>query len=90
MNKKEFVKAIAESFEVSQKEAGELLDKVFQLIEDNLVEHGEVPLGDLGKLSVVERAGRKGVNPQTKEEIYIQPTNAPKFKPSKHLKELVK
>ncbi|WP_080845573.1 HU family DNA-binding protein [Cytobacillus gottheilii] len=89
MNKTEFKKFAAEKLEVSQKEAEQRLQEVFQLIEDALVEHGEVPLADLGKLVVVERAERNGVNPQTKEKIVIPAKKTPAFKPSKHLKELV-
>jgi DNA-binding protein HU-beta len=90
MKKADFTKAVAEKFETTQKEAVELADKFFEVIKDGLLDHGEVPLGDLGKLSVVERKERNGVNPQTKESIVIPATRAPKFKPSKLLKDIVK
>lgn len=89
MKKAEFVKLVAEALEVSQKDASDTLDKVFGVIEDSLVEHGEVPLGNLGKLVVNERAERNGRNPASGEAIVIPSAKVPKFKASKHLKETV-
>ncbi|MGD6876790.1 HU family DNA-binding protein [Bacillus infantis] len=102
MKKAEFVKFAAERLETTGKEATETLSKVFSIVEEALVEFGEVPVGDLGKLTVAERAARKGVNPkllkELKEqgvsdedakrqaEVDIQASRVPKYKPSKAIK----
>lgn len=89
MKKAEFVGLVAEQLGKTKKETGEILDVVFGTIEKALVEHGEVPLGDLGKFIVKEQAGRTGRNPQTGEPIDIPARNVVKYKASKHAKELV-
>lgn len=89
MKKAEFVKLVAGKLEVSQKDASEILDVVFGAVEEALVEHGEIAVGNLGKLQVVEKAARTARNPKSGETIEVPAKNAPKFKASKHLKEAV-
>ena len=89
MKKQEFVKAVAEKLDITQVEARETLDGVFEVFEDVLVEGKRVPLGDLGRLEVRERAARKGRNPQTGEEIQIPASKTIAFKVGKYGKELV-
>lgn len=90
MKKAEFVKLVAEKLGTSQKEASVVLEEVFGAVEEALVEHGEVPVGNLGKFVVTERSERNGVNPKTGESLVIPATNVVKFKASKHIKEAVK
>jgi len=95
MKKAEFNKGVQEVLEgleikVNQTRAGEISDAIFGLVHDLVVEGEEVPVGTLGKLTTVERAARKGRNPQTGEEIEIASSVAPKFKPSKTLKDQLK
>jgi DNA-binding protein HU-beta len=89
MKKADFIKFAAERLETTGKEATETLDKVFSIVEEALVEFGEVPVGDLGKLVVVGKDARIARNPSTGESIEVPAKNVPKFKPSKHLKEAV-
>ncbi len=89
-NKKDLTNRVAETLEVSKAEAKKLIDVLLEEVSGALVEDGEVNLTPLGKFVVVERAARKGRNPQTGEELDIPATNAPKFRASKNLKELVK
>lgn len=95
MKKAEFNKGVQEVLEgleikLNQTKAGEVSDAIFGLVYDLVVEGEEVPVGALGKLTSVERAARKGRNPQTGEEIEIAASSAPKFKPSKALKDVLK
>ncbi|PAV30440.1 hypothetical protein CIL05_06905 [Virgibacillus profundi] len=90
MKKDEFKKAVAEKLNIKQVEAEKVIAGVFETVEDALVEGKKVPLGGLGKLGTVEKAARKGRNPQDGSEIQIEAKTAPKFKASEHLKELVK
>lgn len=89
MKKAEFIKAVAEKLEVTQVEARATLEGVFETIEDTLVEGKKVPLGDIGKLEVRDRAARKGHNPQTQESIDIPASKAIALKVGKHGKSLV-
>lgn len=89
MKKAEFIKAVAEKLEVTQVEARATLDGVFEVFEDTLVEGKKVPVGDLGKLEVRQRAARKGHNPQTLEPIDIPASKSLGFKVGKHGRDLV-
>lgn len=88
MKKAEFIKAVAEKLEVTQKEATDVVAGVFETIEDALVE-GKTVTTTFGKLSVTERAARKGHNPSTGQKIDIPASKAIKLKVNKHGKELV-
>lgn len=89
MKKAEFIKAVAEKLDTTQVEARATLDGVFEVFEDALVEGKKVPVGDLGKLEVRQRAARKGRNPQTGEEIDIPASKTVAFKVGKYGKDLV-
>ena len=84
--RKEFIGKIMSKTEMNKKEAEEIMEAVFESVEETLLENGEVSIGNLGKLKVVQRAARKGRNPQTGEEIQIEAKNAAKYEPSKYMK----
>ena len=90
MNKKDMVKAIAEKLGTSQKEAGQALDAVTEVITEGLARGEKISLIGFGTFEVAERAARTGRNPQTGETMEIQASKAPKFKAGKALKDAVK
>ncbi|WP_066297461.1 HU family DNA-binding protein [Bacillus sp. FJAT-29937] len=90
MNKTELVNAVAEISELSKKDSNKAVDAVFQAIEDALKNGDKVQLIGFGNFEVRERAARKGRNPQTGEEIEIQASKLPTFKPGKALRDAVK
>ena len=90
MLKPEFAKKVKEALELSSiKAAEEMIDKFTALLSDIVKSGDEVPLGNLGKFVVVERAARKCRNPQTGETMTIAASKAPKFKAGKALKDMV-
>ena len=63
-------------------------DHTFHLDSGQLLSHGdEVRLTGFGVFVVATRAGGKGRNPQTGEEITIKPSKQPRFRPGKQLKD---
>ena len=90
MNKTELINSVAESAELSKKDATKAVEAVFQSIQDALSEGNKVSLIGFGNFEVRERAARKGRNPQTGEEIDIAASKVPAFKPGKALKDAVK
>ncbi|PCJ20579.1 MAG: hypothetical protein COB02_03400 [Candidatus Cloacimonadota bacterium] len=90
MNKAELIKAVAEKTKLSQADAQKALDVFFDTVKDALKAGESVQLVGFGSFKVSERKERKGINPQTKEEITIKATKVPKFVPGKQFKELVK
>lgn len=89
LNKTELITAVAESTELSKKDATKAVDSVLSTIEDALKSGDKVQLIGFGNFEVRERAARKGRNPQTGEEIEIKASKIPAFKPGKALKDAV-
>ena len=90
MNKSDLINKVAESTELSKKDAGKAVDSVFQTIMDSLSEGERVQIIGFGNFEVRDRAARKGRNPQTGEEIQIAATKVPAFRAGKALKDAVK
>lgn len=90
MNKTELINHVAETADISKKDATKAVDAVFGGITNALAEGDKVQLIGFGTFEVRERAARKGRNPQTGEEIEIAATKVPAFKAGKELKTAVK
>ncbi|MCI8624734.1 MAG: HU family DNA-binding protein [Lachnospiraceae bacterium] len=89
MNKAEFVAAIAESAEISKKDAEKALKAFVDVITEELKKGEKIQLVGFGTFEVSERAEREGRNPQTKQTITIPASKAPKFKAGKALKDAI-
>ncbi|MNJ46561.1 DNA-binding protein HU [compost metagenome] len=90
MNKSDLVNQVAESTELSKKDATKAVDAVFEAISEALQKGDKVRLVGFGNFEVRERSARKGRNPQTGEEIEIPASKIPAFKPGKALKDGIK
>jgi len=90
MNKSELIKAIAEKSSLSQSDAQKALDAFLDAVRDSLKAGEAVQLVGFGSFKVSERKARKGINPQTKQEITIAASKVPKFVPGKEFKDSVK
>ena len=89
MNKTELVAAMAESADLSKKDAEKALKAFIEVVTDELKKDEKVQLVGFGTFEVAQRAAREGRNPLTKETIKIAASNAPKFKAGKALKDAV-
>ncbi|HLR60602.1 MAG TPA: HU family DNA-binding protein [Pseudogracilibacillus sp.] len=90
MNKTELISAVAESSDLSKKDAGKAVDAVFETVMDTLGESERVQIIGFGTFEVRDRAARKGRNPQTGEEIEIPASKVPAFKAGKALRDAVR
>ncbi|QDX93773.1 HU family DNA-binding protein [Brevibacterium sp. JNUCC-42] len=90
MNKTELIAKVAETSELTKKDATKAVDAVLDAISDALKDGDKVQLIGFGNFEVRERAARKGRNPQTGEEIEIASSKIPAFKPGKQLKDSIK
>ncbi|HET7629256.1 MAG TPA: HU family DNA-binding protein [Bacillales bacterium] len=90
MNKTDLINSVAESAQLSKKDATKAVDSVFETISSSLQQGDKVQLIGFGNFEVRERSARKGRNPQTGEEIQIAASKVPAFKPGKALKDAVK
>jgi len=87
MNKKELVKAIAGDNSLAVTE--EIVDKVFNTIEDKLSSGEQVSVHKFGTFCTSLLSGRSGTIPGSDKTYTTQAKMVPKFKASKNLKESV-
>ena len=78
---------VANSVDLTKKEASEAVDAVFDAIESYLKDGDRGLVSGFGSFSVAERAARTGRNPATGESIQIPASKNAKFKAAKNLKE---
>ena len=89
MNKNDLIQKLADQTGLAKNDAAKAVDGVFAIIESTLKAGDEVRLTGFGVFVVATRAGGKGRNPQTGEEITIAPSKQPRFRPGKQLKDMV-
>ncbi|HAH52047.1 MAG TPA: hypothetical protein DCL80_12655 [Balneola sp.] len=85
----ELVKAFAETHDLTQQKAEDLIRGIFDLVVDDLEDNGKASITNFGSFELKEVAERTGINPQTKEEIIIPAHNKVSFKPFKALESKV-
>ena len=89
MNKTDLINAIAEKTELSKKDSEKVLKAFIDVVTEELQKGEKVQLVGFGTFEVSERPARVGRNPQTKEQMTIEASKAPKFKAGKALKDIV-
>ena len=89
MNKTELIAAVADSAELSKKDAEKALKAFVDVVSEELKKGEKVQLVGFGTFEVSERAAREGRNPATGEAMTIKASKAPKFKAGKALKDLI-
>lgn len=87
MNKNDLVQKLSERTGLSKMDAQKAVDGVFEVVTDALKSGDEVRITGFGVFVVSARAGGKGRNPQTGEEIVIKASKAPRFRAGKPLKD---
>ena len=87
MNKNDLVTKLAERTGLAKMDAQKAVDGVFEVVTDALKSGDEVRITGFGVFVVSSRAGGKGRNPQTGEEIVIKASKAPRFRAGKPLKD---
>lgn len=89
MTKSELVAQVAETADLSKKDAEKAVNAVIDSITGALTKGDKVALVGFGTFETRKRPARKGRNPQTKAEITIPASTAPAFKAGKALKDAV-
>ena len=93
MNRTEMIEALADQFEMSRRQAGEVVGSIFHptdgLIARTLKKGDTVAITGFGTFGVRKRAARTARNPQTGEAIKVAATKAPGFKAGASLKATV-
>lgn len=89
-NKNDLITDVSDKTGLTKKDAGEVVDAVFNEITSSLSNGERVQVMGFGTFETRDRSARKGRNPQTGEEIEISATKVPAFKAGKVLKDAVK
>jgi DNA-binding protein HU-beta len=89
MNKGDLINEVAKVVS-TKKQAQEAVDCIFSSILGALRKRDTVQISGFGSFKVAQRQARKGRNPQTGAEIYIEARMVPKFVAGKALKDAVK
>jgi len=89
MNKGDLIKVVAESAGITQGQATDAVQSVFDSIEKTLKAKDKAAFVGFGTFSTSERAARDGRNPATGETIKIAAKTVVKFKPGKALADTV-
>ena len=89
MNKEELVQEISKKAEVTQKDAGEVLNALVDTIQKKVAKGKKVTLVGFGTFESRKRAARTGRNPQTGKEISIPAKTVPVFSAGKKFKTTV-
>ncbi len=71
---------------LTKREALRLVDLMFDVMKNRLVEGENVRIVGFGSLEVVDRKPRRGRNPITGEEIQLESRRALVFRPSRSLR----
>jgi integration host factor subunit alpha len=70
----------------SKKEAGDIVERVFELMKSTLENGEKIKIAGFGNFAVQSKATRRGRNPQTGEAIEISSRKILTFKPSQLIK----
>jgi len=89
VNKNDVVNRLSDNTGLSKSDSQKAVDGLFDLIIDSLKAGDEVRISGFGVFVVAERAGGKGRNPQTGEEITIKASRTARSRPGKPLKDVL-
>ncbi len=89
MNKTELIKALAEESNIDTETAKTVVDTMFGLMKQQLLDGGKVEIRGFGTFDIRDRKGYTGRNPNTGEPIDVKPKKKPFFRCGTELKRLV-
>jgi len=89
LTKADIVSSVASDAKISRREAGEIVDLVFDEIRSALQKGDEVALTPFGRFKVRQRKAREGRNPKTGATIKIPARKVPAFVAGRALKDAV-
>ena len=89
LTKKDLVNLVYMQIGFSKKISESLIEEIFSLIIDSLIQENKIKLSKFGTFSLRSKKSRMGRNPKTKEEKMISERNVVLFKPSKEFKDFI-
>lgn len=89
MTKSELAALVADTANLTKKDAEAAVNAVFDKITAALAGGDKVQIAGFGSFEPRFRKARTGINPSTKEKITVKATTVPAFKAGKALKDAV-
>lgn len=90
MTKQQLIETLAAETNVTKRQAERMLSTLVDIIERTVSQGEKVAVTGFGTFDLGKRAARRGVNPQTGEEIHIPEMPMPRFRAGKRLKETIR
>jgi integration host factor subunit beta len=89
MNKSDLIDALAEKYNLTGKQATEIVDLVFDGFTDALKNGGRIEIRGFGSFTVRKYKAYKGRNPKNGKQVEVKPKKLPFFKVGRELKKMV-
>ncbi|MFH2120613.1 MAG: HU family DNA-binding protein [Pseudomonadota bacterium] len=89
MNKSDLIDAISLEENLTEKNASEIINLIFDGFTDTLKKGGRIEIRGFGSFSVREYGSYTGRNPRTSEKVQVGTKRLPFFKTGKELRERV-
>lgn len=89
MTKAELVEQVAQSTELTKKNAELIVNTVFDSIVESLRDGEKIELRGFGSFRIRHRGSRIGRNPKTGATVQVPSKRIPYFKPGKDLREML-
>ncbi len=86
MNKGDFIKAVAEKANCTQKDAGIVFDAMVDTIVSVLKDGDKIVIPGFGSFELVKKAATTKINPLNKKPVKVPACKQPKFKFGKSFK----
>jgi integration host factor subunit beta len=89
MKKSNLIAELADKKNLTEKQATDIVDLVFDGFTDTLKNGGRIEIRGLGSFCVREYGAYTGRNPKNGEHVEVKPKKAPFFKVGRELKKMV-
>ncbi|MBX6351248.1 MAG: HU family DNA-binding protein [Clostridia bacterium] len=89
MNKSQLVQRVAEQTGITKRQAGQVVNAVFDSIRSSLQSGNRVSLVGFGSFEVRQRKARQGRNPRTGQRLRINARRVPVFRAGRPLRDAV-
>jgi integration host factor subunit beta len=89
MNKSDLIVALAEKKNLTEKQATDIVDLVFDAFTDTLKNGGRIEIRGFGSFTVRKYKAYTGRNPKNGKHVEVKPKKAPFFKVGRELKKMV-
>jgi integration host factor subunit beta len=89
MNKSDLIVALGAKKNLTEKQATEIVDLMFEGFTNELKNGGRIEIRGFGSFTVRKYKSYKGRNPRNGEQVDVKPKKAPFFKVGRELKKRV-